>query len=458
MLRWPYLSLVHGVTNLVKKGVRLATRNSRLGGFYQLKPLERLQAVKSFDGLNDDDMRALHGGTGALTLERADKMIENVVGTYNLPLGVATNFQINGQDLLIPMVVEEPSIVAGASYAAKLVREGGGFRTSSTAPQMIAQIQLVRIKDTHRARFDILAQRTAILALANRQSSLVAIGGGAQEVEVRVFEHTPMGAMLVVHLIVDCRDAMGANAVNTMAEAVAPLLEEISGGRAYLRILSNLTDRRMSRARAVVPAHALARDGISGAEVIEGIMWAYTFAAVDPYRATTHNKGIMNGIDPVLLATGQDWRAVEAGAHAYASRSGQYTSLSHWEQDEHGNLVGTLELPLAVGVVGGATKVHPAAQAALKLLGIEHAHELAEICVCAGLASNLAAMRALATEGIQKGHMGLHARQIAMSAGAHADEVDAIVSQMTTERQIKPLRAAQLLEELRVRSRAIAAD
>jgi hydroxymethylglutaryl-CoA reductase len=257
-----------------------------------------------------------------------------------------------------------------------------------------------------------------------------------------------MGPMLVVHLLIDCKDAMGANAVNTMAEAVAPLLERISGGRAYLRILSNLSDRRLARARAVVPAGALERDGLSGEQVVEGILWAYAFAVVDPNRATTHNKGILNGIDPVLIATGNDWRAVEAGAHAYAARSGQYTSLSTWERDADGNLVGTLELPLAVGVVGGATKVHPAAQAALKLLKVKHANELAEVCACAGLASNLAAMRALATEGIQRGHMSLHARQVALAAGAHGAEVDEVAQRMIEERAIKPARAAALLAEI----------
>lgn len=428
----------------------MATRNSRLGGFYQLNPFERLQMVKSFDGLTDEDLRQLHGGNGALTVERADKMIENVIGTFNLPLGIATNFQINGRDLLVPMVVEEPSIVAGASYAAKLVRAGGGFEAGSTAPLMISQVQLVDITSPEQASQAISAHRDAILALANRQStSLVALGGGAQDIEVRWFATSPMGPMLVVHLIVDCRDAMGANAVNTMAEAVAPLLESITGGRAYLRILSNLSDRRMSRARAVVPPSALERDGISGEEVIEGILWAHAFAVVDPYRATTHNKGILNGIDPVLVATGNDWRAIEAGAHAYAARNGQYTSLSHWERDPAGNLVGTLEIPLAVGIVGGATRVHPAAQAALKLLGVTHAHELAEVCVCAGLASNLAAMRALATEGIQRGHMGLHARQIAMAAGAHGDEITQVAERMVEERTIKPARAIALLAELR---------
>lgn len=351
--------------------------------------------VGAFDGLNEEELLTLQGGNGSLPLERADKMIENVVGTFNLPLGIATNFLINGRDVLVPMVVEEPSIVAGASYAARLVRAGGGFQASSTEPLMIGQVQLVDLASPERAVLAILEHKDELLALANAQSaSLSRLGGGARDIETRYFASSPMGPMLIVHLIVDCRDAMGANAINSMCETIAPRLETITGGRAYLRILSNLSDRRLACARAVVPPAALERDGLSGEEVIEGILWAYSFAAVDPYRATTHNKGIMNGIDPVLIATGNDWRAVEAGAHAYASRDGHYTSMSVWERDAAGNLVGTLEIPLAVGIVGGATKVHPTAQAALKLLGVKTANELAEVCVCAGLASNLAAMRA----------------------------------------------------------------
>ena len=423
-------------------------KNSRLQGFYQLSPLDRLQAVGAFDGLNTDDLRALHGAN-SLSVERADKMIENVVGTYSLPLGIATNFRINGKDTLIPMVVEEPSIVAGASFAAKLARSGGGFQASSTPSLMIGQVQLVNITAPESAKHDILSHRDEILAIANRQStSLVALGGGAKDLEVHIFPSSPMGAMLVVHLIVDCLDAMGANAVNSMAEAVAPRLEAITGGRAYLRILSNLTDRRLARARCVVTPRALDRDDIRGEDVIEGILWAYSFAAVDPYRATTHNKGILNGVDPVLVATGQDWRAVESGAHAYASRNGRYTSLTVWERDEHGNLVGTLEMPLAVGIVGGAVKVHPTAAAALKLLDVKSARELAEVCVCAGLASNLAAMRALATEGIQRGHMGLHARQIAMSAGAPPAMVELVAERLIAERTIKPARAEEIVAEM----------
>lgn len=427
----------------------MGTKNSRLQGFYTLNPHQRLEAVRAFDGLDHWDLLALRGGDSLLTVERADKMIENVIGTFDLPMGVATNFRINGRDVLVPMVVEEPSIVAGASYAAKLVREGGGFVTSSTESLMIGQVQLVHISNPEQARADIVQRKDELLRLANAQSrSLVALGGGARDVEVHFFPQSPMGPMLVVHLVVNCLDAMGANAINSMCEAIAPLLEMITGGRSYLRILSNLSDRRLAWVRAVVPPSALARDGLSGEEVIEGILWAYAFAAVDPYRAATHNKGILNGIDPVLIATGNDWRAIEAGAHAYASRSGTYTSMSVWERDEEGNLVGTLELPLAVGIVGGATKVHPSAQAALKLLGVRTARELAEICVCVGLASNLAAMRALATEGIQCGHMGLHARQIAMAAGARGNLVDRVAQRMVEERMIKPARAQELLLEM----------
>ncbi len=405
--------------------------------------------VGAFDGLNEEELLTLQGGNGSLPLERADKMIENVVGTFNLPLGIATNFLINGRDVLVPMVVEESSIVAGASYAARLVRAGGGFQASSTEPLMIGQVQLVDLASPETAVLAILEHKDELLALANAQSaSLSSLGGGARDIETRYFASSPMGPMLIVHLIVDCRDAMGANAINSMCETIAPRLETITGGRAYLRILSNLSDRRLACARAVIPPAALERDGLSGEEVIEGILWAYSFAAVDPYRATTHNKGIMNGIDPVLIATGNDWRAVEAGAHAYASRDGYYTSMSVWERDAAGNLVGTLEIPLAVGIVGGATKVHPTAQAALKLLGVKTASELAEVCVCAGLASNLAAMRALATEGIQRGHMGLHARQIAMAAGATGPLVEQVAHRMVQERNIKPARAEALLSAL----------
>ena len=426
----------------------MPNRESRIEGFYRLSPAQRLHKVSEFAVFNDSQTAALHGGQ--LGINRADKMIENVVGTYELPLGVATNFTINGCDRLVPMVVEEPSIIAGASYAARMARESGGFVASHTDPIMIGQIQLINVPDMHHAQTAICAARMRLIEHANRQShSMVTRGGGAREVEIHPFADTPMGPMLIVHLLIDCRDAMGANAINTMCEAVAPILEELSGGQAMLRILSNLTDRRLATATVRIAPHSLERDGISGHEVIERILWAHAFAVVDPYRATTHNKGIMNGIDPIILATGNDWRAIEAGAHAWASRHGRYTSLSHWERDADGYLCGELTMPLAVGIVGGATRVHPTAQAALALLDITSAGELAEICVCAGLASNLAAMRALATEGIQRGHMSLHARQIAMAAGAEGDEVSTIAEQMIREQRIKPAAAQEILTALR---------
>ncbi len=385
-------------------------KSSRITGFYKLSPAGRLDAVRAFAGLEEE--------VQGLSVERADRTIENVIGVHGLPLGIATNFTINSRDYLIPMAIEEPSVVAGASYAARLVRSGGGFQAHSDEPLMIGQIQVLDLDDPWTARFDLLAAHERILALANEQDPvIVGLGGGARNLEARVIPDSPVGKMLIVHLIYDCRDAMGANTVNTACEAVAPLIEEITGGRVNLRILSNLADRRLARARCTVPASALERDGFSGPEVVQGIIEAYAMAAVDPYRAATHNKGIMNGIDAVVIATGNDWRAVEAGAHAYAARSGRYTSLSTWARNANGDLVGTIELPLAVGMIGGATQVHPLAQAALRILGVRSARELAEVIAAVGLAQNLAAIRALAAEGIQRGHMALHARQIAMSAG-----------------------------------------
>jgi hydroxymethylglutaryl-CoA reductase len=422
---------------------------SRIEGFYRLDPLERRARVREFAQLDDATTAALAGGQ--LGLAKADKMIENVVGSYELPLGVATNFRINGCDRLVPMVVEEPSIVAGASYAARMARESGGFVASHTDPVMIGQIQLIAVADVATAMATIHANRMRIIESANAQSqSMVARGGGVRDVECHQYADSPMGPMLIVHLLVDCRDAMGANAVNSMCETVAPLLESLSGGQAMLRILSNLTDRRLATAKVRIAPASLQRDGIAGADVIERILWAHAFAVVDPHRATTHNKGIMNGIDPVIVATGNDWRAIEAGAHAWAARSGRYTSLSHWYRDEQGFLCGELTMPLAVGIVGGATRVHPTAQAALQVLAVTHAGELAEICVCAGLASNLAAMRALATEGIQRGHMALHARQIAMAAGAQGDDVAMIAQKMIDMQSIKPATATALLQQIHV--------
>ncbi|UCC76615.1 MAG: hydroxymethylglutaryl-CoA reductase, degradative, partial [Anaerolineales bacterium] len=374
---------------------------------------------------------------------------ENVVGVFGLPLGIATNFLINGRDYLVPMAIEEPSVVAGASFAARLVRDGGGFQTFSDAPLMIGQIQVLEVADPSAARFELLAAKERVLALANEQDPvIVELGGGARDLEVRVVEHSPAGPMLVVHVIYDARDAMGANTVNTALEAVAPLVAEISGGRTLLRILSNLADRRLARAKGIVPLSSLAHGEFTGQQVAEGIVEAWALAAADPYRAATHNKGIMNGVDAVVIATGNDWRAIEAGAHAYAARSGRYTSLSTWNQDRAGNLVGTLELPMAVGIIGGATRVHPAARAALKLLGVKTARELAEVIAAVGLAQNLAALRALASEGIQRGHMKLHARQVAIAAGAAGEMVDRVVQAMLDDRVIRLDKAEAVLKEL----------
>jgi hydroxymethylglutaryl-CoA reductase len=386
---------------------------------------------------------------GGIDLSTADRMIENVVGLYALPLGIATNFLINNRDVLVPMVVEEPSIVAGASFMARIVRECGGFSAEADAPEMIGQIQILDVPDLRVAQQTLLEHKAEILAAAGQADAvLLKLGGGPRDLEVRIIESSPAGPFLVLHLILDVRDAMGANAVNTACEYVAPMVERLTGGRAHLRILSNLADRRLARARCAIPPGALAFEDWSGERVRDGILEAYAFAAADPYRAATHNKGIMNGVDAVVLATGNDWRAVEAGAHAYAARSGKYTSLSRWECDANGDLAGFLEMPLAVGIVGGATRVHPLAQTALKILGVRTAGELAEVIVSVGLAQNLAAMRALATEGIQRGHMRLHARQVALAAGARGDEVERIASRLVEERAVRADRAEELVQEL----------
>ena len=423
--------------------------DSRLPNFRSLTPADRLAAVADAVDLSAEERRLL-AAPGALGLDRADGMIENVIAAFELPLGVAANFQVNGRDVLVPMAVEEPSVVAAASYMAKLARACGGFETSSTRPLMRAQVQVLGLGDPQGARLALLRERERIVALANgRDRTLVELGGGCQDIEVHVFPDTPRGPMLVLHLIVDVRDAMGANAVNTMAEAVAPLIEEISGGSVRLRILSNLAALRLARARVRLTPQALDTAERSGADIIEGVLDAYTFAAVDPYRAATHNKGIMNGIDPVIVATGNDWRAVEAGAHAYASRDGRYTSLTHWEKDAAGALVGSIEMPMPVGLVGGATKTHPLARLALKIMGVKSAQELGEIAVAVGLAQNLGALRALATEGIQRGHMALHARNIALAAGAAGAEIDTVAKRMAALRDVTSDRARALLEELR---------
>ncbi|WP_425287440.1 hydroxymethylglutaryl-CoA reductase, degradative [Paramesorhizobium deserti] len=423
--------------------------NSRLEGFRNLTPQQRWRKVVEATGLGEDEA-ALLAEPGALPVETADGMIENVVGTFELPLGVAANFTVNGRDYIIPMAVEEPSIIAAASFMARIVRGCGGFETSVTPPLMRAQVQIVGLSDPHGARLKILAERDRIIAAANAcDKVLVELGGGCRDIEVHVFPETPGGAMAVMHLIVDVRDAMGANTVNTMAERVAPLVEELTSGTVRLRILSNLADLRLARARVAITPDALAAKELSGEEIIDRMVEAYRFAAIDPYRAATHNKGIMNGIDPLIVATGNDWRAIEAGAHVWAVRKGHYTSLTTWEKHKDGRLVGTLELPMAVGIVGGATKTHPLAKLALKILNISSAAELAQLCVALGLAQNMAAIRALATEGIQRGHMALHARNIAIVAGAVGAEIETVARELAANHDVRVERARDLLEALR---------
>jgi hydroxymethylglutaryl-CoA reductase len=357
------------------------------------------------------------------------------------------NFLVNGSEVLVPMVIEEPSVIAGASFMAKLARPSGGFTATTSEPYMIGQMQVLDVADVHAARLALLEHKNELLAIADEiDPVLKKLGGGGRDLEVRIFDNSPIGSFLVVHLIYDVRDAMGANAVNTACEKLAPRLEEITSGRVHLRILSNLADLRLARSRCTIQTQDLAFGDYSGARVRDGIIEAWAFAAVDPYRAATHNKGIMNGIDAVVIATGNDWRAIEAGAHAYAARSGRYTSLSTWGKDSSGNLVGTLEMPMAVGIIGGATRVHPTAGAALKLMGVKTAAELAGIVVSVGLAQNLAALRALATEGIQRGHMSLHARQVAIAAGAVGDQVEQVAAQMVKEKVVRLDRAGQILK------------
>jgi hydroxymethylglutaryl-CoA reductase len=416
-------------------------RTSQVSGFYKLSIGQRAQIVKEFTDLTDEEVRLLQS-TGSLKLNLADRMIENVVGAFPVPLGIAVNFLINSKDYLIPMAIEEPSVVAAASYAAKMTRSKGGFFTSSTEPVMIGQIQTVNIKDPYKARMAILQAKEEIIKKANDQDPmLVSVGGGAKNLRVKVIE-SPRGLMVITELLVDCRDAMGANAVNTMAEAVAPMIERITKGKVFLRIISNLATERLARAWTVVD-----KDAVGGEEVVDGILEAYAFAAADPYRAATHNKGALNGIIGVVIATCNDHRAVEAGAHAYAARTGHYSPLSVWEKNEDGDLVGSIELPMAVGTIGGATKVHPIAKIALKILGVKSARELSEVLAAVGLAQNLGALRALAHEGIQRGHMSLHARNIAVMAGATGDLVDVIAERMVEERKIRMDRAKELLEE-----------
>ncbi|MEP7286511.1 MAG: hydroxymethylglutaryl-CoA reductase, degradative [Chloroflexota bacterium] len=423
-------------------------RSSRISGFYQRTISERLALVAQWAGLDSAEQAVLLGMTG-LNATQADQMIENVIGVYGLPMGLATNFLINGKDYLIPMVVEEPSVVAACSFAAKLTRAGSGFATSSDDPVMIGQIQVLDVDNVYAAAGRVWDIRQQLMDAANDPtSSIVRSGGGPRDIEVRPFPETAIGPMLIVHLLYDVRDAMGANAVNTACERIAPMIEAAAGGRVNLRILSNLTDHRKVRASCTIPADALTTETTPGKTVIRSIVEAATFAEVDPYRAATHNKGILNGMDAVCIATGNDWRALEAGAHAYAARSGQYRSLTRWYEDGP-TLRGQLEVPLAVGTVGGATRVHPTAKVAMKILGVTGAQELAEVIAAVGLAQNLAAIRALATEGIQRGHMSLHARQMATAAGATAEMLPRVVETMILEGNIRLERAKEIVAQLR---------
>jgi len=423
------------------------SKSSQISGFYKLSPKERVQLIKEFAGLTDEEVNLLQS-TGSLDMDLANRMIENVVGAFPIPLGIAVNFLINKRDYLIPMAIEEPSVVAAASYAAKMARDGGGFFTNSTDPIMIGQIQAVNLKDPYEAKTTILTAKDEILKKANEQDPiLVSAGGGAKDLDVKVI-NASTGPMVITELHVDCRDVMGANAVNTMAEAVAPLIERITHGRVYLRIISNLATKRLARAWTTVP-----KKSVGGEEVVDGIVEAYAFAAADPYRAVTHNKGILNGIIGVVIATCNDHRAVEAGAHAYAARNGHYGPLSTWEKNENGDLVGSIELPMAVGIVGGATRVHPIAKIALKILGVKTANEFGEVLAAVGLAQNLGALRALSHEGIQRGHMSLHARNVAIAAGATGDLIDLIVEKMVEERKIRLDKAKELIEEYKAKGK-----
>ncbi|HJM44792.1 MAG TPA: hydroxymethylglutaryl-CoA reductase, degradative [Candidatus Poseidoniaceae archaeon] len=407
----------------------MAVNNSRLQGFYKLSVSERRTLLAEIANLSEEQISAW-SKTGELSESAADKMIENVVGTYSLPIGVATNFIIDNEHFLIPFVLEEPSVVAAASNMAKRCQKKGGFLSNNDDPVMIGQIQVVNCPDINASKDAILTQKDNLIELCNQVDPiLVKFGGGCRDLKARIIE-TQSGEMLILHLLVDCRDAMGANAVNTMAETIASKVEEISGGTVILRIISNLAVHRLARVSATFTREEMSDKGediIRGSEVIDGVIQAYHFAAADPFRATTHNKGIMNAISPIAIACGQDWRAIESGAHSYASFNKQYSSMTHWEKNEDGDLVGSIELPMAVGLVGGAVRVHPAAQTNVALLGIDSANDLAKVMAAAGLAQNLGALRALATVGIQAGHMKLHARNMAVTAGANDDEVDAVV-------------------------------
>ena len=416
--------------------------DSSISKFFEKTRKERLDIVGSFANLSVEELEILQSNDGGISFEKADNMVENAIGTFSLPLGVATSFKINGKDYLVPMVIEEPSVIAAASKGAKIARIKGGFEATADESYSIGQIQVLDA-DINLAVKKILESSKEILNLANSKSNTLSkMNKGAKEVSCKEI-HTPLGEMLIVELLIDVGDAMGANITNTMCEAVSPLLEKITGGRTLLRILSNYSTRRIAKATAVFD-----KKEIGGEDVVDDIILAYQFADNDVYRAVTHNKGIMNGIIAVANATGQDSRAIEAAANAYAARSGQYRSLSKWTKDNNGDLVGSLELPLSVGVIGGIANVHPIAKVCMKILRVSSAQELACVMTATGLAQNYSAIRALSTEGIQKGHMRLHARNLATAAGAKPDQVDKIVQKMIEEKKISLDRAKELLEQI----------
>ncbi|WP_174615448.1 hydroxymethylglutaryl-CoA reductase, degradative [Virgibacillus ihumii] len=425
-------------------------KTSRIPGFYNKTVEERRELLATMEDFTENEMEILFSKE-PLPAETADKMIENVIGTFPLPLGLGLNFLINDKEYTIPMAVEEPSILASASHIAKIVRETGGFTAESSERVMIGQIQVIGCSDFAAAKETILKEKDALIDAANASyPSLMARGGGAEDLEVRVLNENSdsrYGQMLVLHVYINTCDAMGANIINTMVESLAPTVEKLTGGKVYLRILSNYPDRCLAKARCVIPPELLATNDFSGEAVRDGVIHAYEFAASDPYRAVTHNKGIMNGIDPIVIATGNDWRAVEAGAHAHAARFGKYGSMTVWSKDDKGNLVGELELPMSVGTVGGSIRVHPMAEVSLKILGVETARELAQVIVTVGLAQNLGALKALATDGIQKGHMALHSRSVAIAAGATGEMIDIIAERLVNEKEIRVGKAKELVDE-----------
>ena len=422
---------------------------SRLSGFHKLPVADRLGTISRMMRLSNDEVAALAGA--GLSTEMANQMIENAIGTFSLPLGLGLNLQVNGRDYIVPMAVEEPSVVAAVSFAAKIAREGGGFQAEADDPIMIGQVQLTGYGDPSEASKVLMEHKEQLLALANSfHPAMLARGGGAKDIDVRVLP-APEGArgepIFVLHLYIDTQEAMGANLINTMCEGIAPLVEQLTGGKVFLRILSNLADRRLARASVRIPVSSLADFDLPGEAIAEGIVQASRFAQADPYRAATHNKGVMNGIDSVAIATGQDWRSIEAGAHAFACRDGQYRPLSTWTLEE-AHLVGRIELPLALGTVGGPIRVHPQVQAALKVLRVSSARELSMVMAAVGLSQNFAAVRALGSVGIQKGHMALHARCVAVTAGARGHWVEMVANALVTAGQVKVEKAKEILAEM----------